>query len=67
MKRLEIDISETLFPLENPTPERIRQQELYSQATQEAEKKVGTKSPISLMKRTNEIYQAYLELEKYRK
>lgn len=61
----EIDITELLFPLENPSPERLRQQELYQKATQEAVKQVGMKSPIRLMERTNKIYATYIRGENY--
>ncbi len=61
MKRLEIDITEAIFPLEDLTPEEKKRYELYSLATEEAETIVGTISPVLLAKKTNEIYKTYLQ------
>lgn len=63
MKRNEHDITDLLFPLEEQTPEDKRKIELWQIATNEAEKLVGTSSPILLFKKTNEVYREYLSKE----
>ncbi len=63
MKRNEHDITELLFPPEEQTPEDKRKLEIYSQATEEAKRLVGTSSPIDLMNKTNELYQTFLHTE----
>ena len=55
------DISDLLFPGEEPSSEEVRQQELYFRASQEAFRLVGRSSPLNLLRKTEEIYNKYLE------
>jgi hypothetical protein len=51
-----VDITDLLFPVENLTPEQIRKEELWDQATQEAYRIIRNSSPIKLLQKTKEIY-----------
>ena len=55
------DITNLLFPLEEPSQESIKEWELWSKATDEAYELVGSKSPIALLHKTQEIYNNYLQ------
>lgn len=55
------DITELLFSLKDLSEEDLRQQEIYSRATKEAAKLVGTTSPMVLLRKTEELYKKYIE------
>jgi hypothetical protein len=55
-----VDITELLFSLEEPSLEDLEKYELYSRASEEAVKLVGTLSPIRLLNKTNQLYEKYL-------
>lgn len=58
MKNQDQDITNLLFPLEE-SDESVIEWELWSKATDEAYKLVGSKSPITLLNKTQEIYNNY--------
>ena len=63
MKRSEHDITDLLFPLEEPTPEDIRKMDLWNLASSKAYELTGSVSPILLFKKANEVYREYLSKE----
>ena len=58
------DITELLFPMPEETDLGRKLLGLWSRASEEAFKLVGSSSPIALIDKTREIYRTYLESEK---
>jgi hypothetical protein len=63
MKTQTYDITNFLFPLEE-SDTAVKEWELWSKATDEAYKLVGSKSSIELLHKTQEIYNNYAREEK---
>jgi len=58
-----VDITELLFPPEEETDLGRKLLSLWSQASKEAIRLVGSTSPIALLNKTREIYKKYLANE----
>jgi hypothetical protein len=61
------DITELLFPQGDLNKREKLELELWQKATDEASKRVGLKSPLALLRKTEEIYKNYLKEVKYEK
>jgi hypothetical protein len=59
----QIDITELLFPMQEETDLGRKLLNLWSRASEEAFKLVGSSSPIALIDKTRAIYRTYLESE----